>query len=349
MRQSVDAAGALVAAREWTPYGVEVGEAQAGLGFTGEWFDAAVGLQYLRARWYHPGTGRFTQEDPLHGIPQQPATQHRYKYVAANPINYSDPRGLWYGPDQYDAAGIETCEEQDLFWREYCRVFPNDCGLYGTPVPIPIAISPSAFYWPVSSGGQYDQWRDKCFKNRMLGQLGRELMHRWEGWRSHMYDDGGPGVGNCTIGWGHLIHLEPCTPSCRLCQTPEDCLSEEVQCLESESPFCGGITRDEGDRLFTISTQQAVNKVNDEIEVPVSQEQFDALVSFAFNRGQLGAGTSGNTDIRPLINQYRFVEAAQVFQEYVTAYNIEGPLPGLVSRRRDEAQLFNAGYYNSRK
>jgi len=64
VRQEADAAGAVTAVREWTPYGEEVGTAQAGLGYTGEWFDAAVGLVYLRARWYDEGTGRFTQVDP---------------------------------------------------------------------------------------------------------------------------------------------------------------------------------------------------------------------------------------------------------------------------------------------
>lgn len=51
VRQETDAAGAVTAVREWPPYGEEVGGAQAGLGFTGEWFDANVGLTYLRARW----------------------------------------------------------------------------------------------------------------------------------------------------------------------------------------------------------------------------------------------------------------------------------------------------------
>jgi len=35
MRQETDGAGAVVSAREWSPYGVEVGAAQAGLGYTG--------------------------------------------------------------------------------------------------------------------------------------------------------------------------------------------------------------------------------------------------------------------------------------------------------------------------
>jgi YD repeat-containing protein len=36
VRQEVDASGTLLDAREWTPYGVEVGGAQSGLGYTGE-------------------------------------------------------------------------------------------------------------------------------------------------------------------------------------------------------------------------------------------------------------------------------------------------------------------------
>ena len=65
IRQTVNAAGAVVDIREWTPYGVEVGAAQGGPGFTGEWWDAGVGLLYLRARWLDVATGRFTQRDPV--------------------------------------------------------------------------------------------------------------------------------------------------------------------------------------------------------------------------------------------------------------------------------------------
>ncbi len=71
VRQETDTAGAVVRAREWTPFGVALalsgaegaGESPAGLGYTGEWWDADVGLEYLRARWYQPGTGRFTCPD----------------------------------------------------------------------------------------------------------------------------------------------------------------------------------------------------------------------------------------------------------------------------------------------
>jgi len=94
VRQETDAAGAVTAAREWSPYGEEIGEAQTGLGFTGEWFDAGVGLTYLRARWYDGATGRFTQVDPWSGDVRQPHTLHKFNYVGGNPINKNDPSGL---------------------------------------------------------------------------------------------------------------------------------------------------------------------------------------------------------------------------------------------------------------
>ncbi|MCD4737837.1 MAG: RHS repeat-associated core domain-containing protein, partial [Anaerolineae bacterium] len=95
VRQTVDAAGAVVNAREWTPFGVAVGESTAGLGYTGEWWDADVGLEYLRARWYQPGTGRFTQVDPQIGIPYQPHTMvQEYAYGRENPLTWVDPSGM---------------------------------------------------------------------------------------------------------------------------------------------------------------------------------------------------------------------------------------------------------------
>ncbi|MDY7080360.1 MAG: RHS repeat-associated core domain-containing protein, partial [Chloroflexota bacterium] len=88
VRQVADGAGAVVSSREWTPYGVEVGAAQAGVGFTGEWWDVSVGLQYLRARWYAPGVGRFVSKDPFPVI-------NRWLYADADPVNRVDPTGYF--------------------------------------------------------------------------------------------------------------------------------------------------------------------------------------------------------------------------------------------------------------
>jgi len=87
VRQVADGAGSLVSSREWTPFGVEVGAAQAGLGYTGEWNDPYVNLTYLRARWYSPQYGIFLSRDPIESEPP-------YQYVRGNPINLVDPAGL---------------------------------------------------------------------------------------------------------------------------------------------------------------------------------------------------------------------------------------------------------------
>jgi RHS repeat-associated protein len=96
VRQMADAAGAVVSGREWTPYGVEVGAGQAGLGYTGEWWDADVGLEYLRARWYDGRVGRFTRRDEWGGSDCQPQSLHSYVYVGNSPLNQTDPAGHWW-------------------------------------------------------------------------------------------------------------------------------------------------------------------------------------------------------------------------------------------------------------
>jgi len=54
-------------------------------GFAGEQTDP-TGLQYLRARYYDPSTGRFLSRDPL--------GSHSYYYANDNPVSATDPTGL---------------------------------------------------------------------------------------------------------------------------------------------------------------------------------------------------------------------------------------------------------------
>ena len=59
--------------------------------FSGEQFDTDLGLYYLRARYYHPGSGRFWSSDSFAGSPG--STLHPYLYCANNPVNRLDPSG----------------------------------------------------------------------------------------------------------------------------------------------------------------------------------------------------------------------------------------------------------------
>ncbi|MDY7080078.1 MAG: RHS repeat-associated core domain-containing protein [Chloroflexota bacterium] len=105
VRQAVDGAGGVASSREWTPFGVELGVGQAGLGYTGEWWDVSVGLQYLRARWYDGQVGRFTRRDVWPGNQQQPLTMNPYLYALANPVLLGDPSGYGLIENIQDLVG----------------------------------------------------------------------------------------------------------------------------------------------------------------------------------------------------------------------------------------------------
>jgi RHS repeat-associated protein len=62
--------------------------------YTGRDWDADVGLQYNRARWYDPATGRWVSEDPIGFSAGDP---NLARYVGNGATYGSDPNGLTTG------------------------------------------------------------------------------------------------------------------------------------------------------------------------------------------------------------------------------------------------------------
>ena len=92
-RLLTNATGANVASLNYDAYGAvdaATGTATTPFGFAGEYTDAETGFQYLRARYYDPSTGRFLNRDPLEALTRSP-----YAYADNNPINNTDPTGLF--------------------------------------------------------------------------------------------------------------------------------------------------------------------------------------------------------------------------------------------------------------
>ena len=56
--------------------------------YAGQLYDQETGQYYLRARYYNPTIGRFSQEDTYWGD-----GLNLYAYCANNPVRYFDPSG----------------------------------------------------------------------------------------------------------------------------------------------------------------------------------------------------------------------------------------------------------------
>ena len=90
-----DSTGAQQATYSYGPYGSMsiTGSTTNSYGYTGRESDG-LGIDYYRARYYNPATGRFISEDPM-GFRAGP---NFYAYVADSPLNFNDPFGLDRGP-----------------------------------------------------------------------------------------------------------------------------------------------------------------------------------------------------------------------------------------------------------
>ena len=139
-----------------------------------------------------------------------------------------------------------------------------------------------------------------------ISSTGLDFLKRWERFRSTAYNDG---YGNMTIGYGHLI------------QPGEKFTSlTEPQALE----------------LLQRDVAWAESTVNQLVRVPLTQSQFDALVSLVFN---WGAGNFRNSSHLALINSGDYPgTAARIREHPVTSGGVRSQ--GLVNRRNAEADLF---------
>ena len=62
--------------------------------YCGEYYDTTTQKYFLRARWYDPATGRFTQQDSWNYYdPNDPLSLNLYSYCAGNPVKFIDPSG----------------------------------------------------------------------------------------------------------------------------------------------------------------------------------------------------------------------------------------------------------------
>ena len=81
--------------------------------FTGEQWDADLGMYFLRARYLNTNTGRFHTQDSYEGRNGEPLTLHKYLYVHGNPVMGTDPSGKWVLLLASAEIGLELAQALD--------------------------------------------------------------------------------------------------------------------------------------------------------------------------------------------------------------------------------------------
>lgn len=140
------------------------------------------------------------------------------------------------------------------------------------------------------------------------GAAGLTLIKSFEGLSLEKYRDA---VGKWTIGYGHLI-------------LPNENFPQALSKVEAEDLL----------RADLGTTERGIHRL---VTVDLNQNQFDALVAFAFN---VGLGNLQNSTLLRLLNQGQYQEAA----EQLPRWNKAGGkiLAGLTRRRDAERALFMA-------
>ncbi|WP_259071210.1 lysozyme [Mucilaginibacter sp. X4EP1] len=151
-----------------------------------------------------------------------------------------------------------------------------------------------------------------------LSDRGYAIIKNFEGLRLSAYRDV---AGVWTIGYGSTRYHDgkPVKPG--------DQLSGEMQ----------------ADAIFRNTMSPYEDAVNEAVKVPLTQNQFDALVSFTYNEG---TGALQESTLLVKLNEKNYVEAATHFMAWD---KITDPQTGkkiicdtLVQRRKEESQLFMA-------
>jgi lysozyme len=144
----------------------------------------------------------------------------------------------------------------------------------------------------------------------------RRMRYQREGVIRGYYNDGHGNRGHCSYGIGILVHRGPCTA---------EELQRPLSSAQIEASFASAIREAERAVRRNVTSQQ------------LTQAQFDALVSYAFNTGARGAR---ETLQRVARGDFRGAANLIMSNTYSTQRGRRVFMPGLLARRREESAPF---------
>lgn len=100
------------------------------------------------------------------------------------------------------------------------------------------------------------------------------------------------------------------------------------------------ITEEQAEKYLYDDLKKFENSIKKLVKVPLSQCQYDALVSLIFN---IGATNFRNSTLLKYLNNSEYNLAAEQFERWI--YSNGKKLDGLIARRKAEKEIFLHGKY----
>lgn len=122
--------------------------------------------------------------------------------------------------------------------------------------------------------------------------------------------------GNCTVGYGHLLHLGACTSA------------DRSKTYDADALFQADVPQYEARLKSSLGT------------VPMSQHEFDTIWDYVYGRGSLTAKTSPSMYAALTDSPVRYADVPTILRA-----NGDTLIRGLCNRRYDEATVFAGGNY----
>ncbi len=161
--------------------------------YTGQAWDANIGVYEFYARAYDPEVGVWLQQDVYRGQINEPMSLHRSMYVKNNPINYADLYGFaWYNDagDFWDATGGKALDKGGdvIEWTDEHVVEPvSDVinegfgyGMAGLELGVDM-VNPYTYFY-VDCSSMDPRWGCIKGKNHDFSAQFKEDQQKWAGY-----------------------------------------------------------------------------------------------------------------------------------------------------------------------
>lgn len=155
-----------------------------------------------------------------------------------------------------------------------------------------------------------------------VSEAGLRHLMRSEGFRNKAYKDV---AGYPTIGVGHLL-------------TSQEKRTGTIVINGKAVSYKNGLTDEQVKDLLAQDVKKYEKVVSDSVKVPLTQGQFDALVSFSYN---VGPNAFKKSNLLRVLNQGKYNQVPNEMRKWVKAGG--RTVKGLKNRREAEIALWNSG------